>query len=278
MAGLITLFCMPANAAHELLYAVDQYNNLFSFYSDAPGTIISQRAINGVQNTEEIRGLDYYGGALYGLGSFSSLYTLDPDTGVATQVGSTFSTILNGATFGDDNGPGGYRIVSNLGQSLLVDRTTGAAIVAPALAYASGDPNFGVSPRADALAYDPVTGDWYAADTLQNTLALLDPTTGLLSTIGSLGIDASRFNGLDISAVTDIMYMDTPAASSDPQANLYTIDKASGQVTLVGQIGNPGDDILVRGLTVAPAVPEPGSLTLLGLGVAGLLLAYRRRQ
>jgi hypothetical protein len=116
-----------------------------------------------------------------------------------------------------------------------------------------------------------------AADTLKNSLATFDPVTGLLNTIGPLGIDAARDNGMDISSDTGIMYMDTPQASSDPQANLYTVNKVTGQVSLVGLIGNPGDDILVRGLTVIPVVPEPSTVALLALGAVGLLFARRRQ-
>jgi hypothetical protein len=275
LVGLSTLVCLPANAAHEPIFAVDQNNNLFSFWSDAPGTILTQYAISGIQNAEEIRALDYWNGTIYGLGSFSHLYTLNPNTGVATMVGAGFSPLLNGATFGADNGPAGLQVVSGLGQNLLVNRATASVTADPSLHYSAGDPFFGVAPRVDALAYDGATGIWYADDTLQNTLATFDPITGVLSTIGFNGIDAARFNGMDISPVTGIMYADTPAASSDPQANLYTVNKVTGMVTLVGLIGSPGDGILVRGLTVVP-IPEPNSLVLLALGVCGVLIAHRR--
>jgi hypothetical protein len=159
----------------------------------------------------------------------------------------------------------------------LVDRLTGAVVggaAGPNLHYVAGDPYFGVAPRVDALAYDGASGIWYAGDTLQNTLALFNPVTGALSTINPMGIDASRFNGMDISPFTDIMYMGTPAASSDPQANLYTVNKANGFAGLVGQIGQPGDNYLIRGLTV---IPEPSSVALLALGAFGLWFARRRQ-
>jgi hypothetical protein len=66
----------------------------------------------------------------------------------------------------------------------------------------------------------------------------------------------------------------SPAASSDPQANLYTVNPVTGAVTLVGQIGQPGDNILIRGLAVV--VPEPSSLSLLAMG--GLLFGFLRRR
>ncbi len=275
LVGLSTLVPAPANAAHEMIYAVDQYNNLFNFWSDMPQFLLTQYPITGLTLNEEIRGLDFYSGTLYGLGSSHHLYTINPNDGSATLVGGVFSPLLNGASFGFDNGPTGVRVASNLGQNLLVNRASGAVMTSgPNLSYSAGDPYFGFPPRADALAYDNVTGLWYASDTLQNSLATFNPTTGFLSTIGLLGIDASTRNGLDISETTGIMYMGTPAASSDPQANLYIINKVTGASLLVGQIDVPMANTLVRGLTV---IPEPSSVALLAFGALGLFIARRRQ-
>ena len=278
LIAISILIPVPANAAHEMIYAVDTGNNLINFWSDAPANIVNSYNITGLQLSEEVRGIDYCNGTIYGLGSSSRLYTIDPNTGAATAVNPLqFIPLLNGQTFGFDNGPEGVRSVSGLGggQSLLISRAAGTVItVEPNLQYAVGDPFFGLSPRVDALAYDDVSGTWYAADTLQNTLATLIPTTGVLSTINFLGIDASRFNGMDNSPFSGIMYLGTPAASSDPQANLYWVNKATGLASLIGQIGQPGDNYLIRALTV---VPEPSAVALFGLGALGLLFARRRK-
>ena len=274
LVGVSPFLCVPANAAHEPIYAVDQYNNLIKFYSDAPGTIITAHAISGIQLGEEIRGIDYYRGTMYGLGSFSRLYSIDLNTAAATPVGAAFSPLLNGTTFGFDNGPAGLQVVSALAQNLFIDRTTGLVTVGPTLFYVAGDPHFGATPRVDALTYDEASGKWYAGDTLQNSLALFNPTTGGLTTIGLNGIDTSKFNGLDFSWASGIMYLGSAAASSDPHANLYTVDPTTGAVSLVGQIDYPGADTLIRALTV---IPEPSSVTLLALGAFGLLFARRPR-
>jgi DNA-binding phage protein len=118
------------------------------------------------------------------------------------------------------------------------------------------------------------TGQWLAADTSKNILASFNPTTGGLSTIGPMGFDVARYNGMDISPDTGIMYLVSAATSSDPQGNLYVVDKLTGMSTLVGQVGYFGNEVLYRALTVAP---EPSSIALLGLGALGLMLARRRQ-
>jgi hypothetical protein len=275
--GVVLFASARANAATELLFGVElATDNLISFNSDAPGSILTSHAINGLQSGEAIRGIDMGpNGLLYGLGSSSRLYTIDPNTGQATAVGGQFSTVLNGSTFGFDIEPTGARVTSDLGQALLINTSTGVATVQASPVYAPGDPHFGVAPRVDALALNPANGAWIAGDSLANSFATLTPGTGSLSTIGNAGIDFARNNGLDFSQNTGILYLASPSASSDPAANLYTVNPLTGAVSLVGLIGNVGDNILVDGLTVA-SVPEPSSLGLLALG--SVLFAFQLRK
>jgi hypothetical protein len=249
-----------------MIYAVDQNNNLINFFSDTPGTLINTYSINGIKAAEEVRGIDFWQGTIYAFGSFGELYTLNPNNGVATQVGSGFGVTPSGASFGVDNDPLGFRIVSGLGQNLLVSRATAAVT-------RESDVPQGV----DAIAYDSSNSKWYAVNTRDDTLETFISSTGAVGVIGPLGIDASRFNGIDISGGTGIAYLGTPAATSDPQSNLYTVKltgTGAGVVTLVGQIDYPTANTLVRGLTV---VPEPSTVVLLALGAFGLLFARRRQ-
>jgi hypothetical protein len=170
-----------ANAAHELMYAVEAYGNLISFYSDAPQIIRSAIPIIGLQSGETLRGIDMgANGLLYALGSSSRLYTLNPNTGAVSGVGGQFSTLLNGVTFGMDIGPTGVCVTSELGQSLLINTTTGAATVQASPAYAAGDPHFGLTATIDALAYNPASGTWIAGDSPINSFASFTPSTGSL--------------------------------------------------------------------------------------------------
>src|SRR5439155_91777 len=145
----------PPNIA-ERIYAVTTDNQLISFNSTTPGNILSALTLSGLQSGEQIVGIDFWNGALYGVGNQSRLYTLNP-------------------------------------------------------------------------------------------------ATGLVSTIGLAGIDFSRHNGFDISLNPgNAAYLASPASSSGSAADLYRVNLTTGQVTLVGLIGLPGDDILIQGLSVAP--------------------------
>ncbi len=68
------------------------------------------------------------------------MYTLDAATGAATAVGPVFATTLNGSVFGVDFNPVAdrLRVVSDVGQNLRINPTTGVAIADGSLTF---DPN-----------------------------------------------------------------------------------------------------------------------------------------
>jgi hypothetical protein len=275
VVGVLSLTGFNAKgAAHELIFGVNLItSDLVSFFSDAPGTIQSSFQVTGMQPNEVLRGIDFQNGTVYGLGSLNRLYSINLGTHVATQVGSPFTVFLNGSSFGVDTSATTMRAMSNLRQNLSIDLATGVATAAPDLSYAPGDQFAGQLPNVSGLAFVPGTSNWIAADSLKNSFATVVPATGVLTTIGLSGIDFSRNNGFDISAGSGIAYLGSPAASSDPAANLYTVNLANGSVTLVGLIGAPGDNYLISGLTV---VPEPSAIAMLAFG--GLLLVVFRRR
>jgi hypothetical protein len=115
----------------------------------------------------------------------------------------------------------------------------------------------------------------YGIDSSANTFGTYNAATGIYSTVGPLGFDVARNNGFDISDATGIAYLASGATSSDVQANLYRVNLATGMATLIGLVGQVGDNTLLRGLTV---VPEPGTGALLVGGLALLALNIRRRK
>jgi hypothetical protein len=242
-------------------------NDVVGFDSSSPGTIQFDHPIIGMAGGESIRGIDFWNGTLYALGSAGNLYNLNYNTGQATLVGGGLGVVLNGASYGVENDTTGFRIVSELGQNLTANRTTGAATVGPS-----------VNPSGtflSALAFRRSTGTMFGIDSSANTFGTFNPTTGTYSTIGALGFDVARNNGFDISDSSGVAYLSSGATSSDVQANLYTVNLATGMASLVGLIGQVGDNTLLRGLTV---VPEPATGTLLIGGLALLVLNFRRRK
>jgi len=268
----VGLFTLAMSAKAELLVGISfpsqggGDNDVVGFDSSNPGTILFDHPIIGLSASESIRGIDFWNGTVYGLGSAGNLYSLNYNTGQATLVGS-LGVVLNGASYGVENDPAGFHIVSELGQNLTASRTTGAAIAGPAV----NPPGTFLS----ALAFrSSGGGTMFGIDSSANTVGTFNPGTGFYSPIGLLGFDVARNNGFDISG-SGTAYLASGATSSDVQANLYTINLATGHANLVGLIGQVGDNTLLRGLT---AVPEPGTGALLLGGLALLALNIRRRK
>jgi hypothetical protein len=209
--------------------------------------------VTGLQPEEEILGIDFRPatGGLYGLGSTSRLYLIDPGTAVATQVGSgPFATALEGHAFGFDFNPtvDRIRVVSNTGQNLRLNPITGAlAAVDTALAFAALDPNAGARPAVVGAAYTNPDNDPATGTTLYDIDAALDllvtqapPNGGVLNTVGRLGERANGKVGFDIGADGRAWAVLKPGGRGGRRCGpsaLYTIDLATGEATRVGFVG-----------------------------------------
>jgi hypothetical protein len=274
---------MPASA--ELIYgiaAVGNATSLVSFDSSQPSALLSGAFVSGLQSNETLVGIDFRPatGQLYGLGSSSRLYTIDRNTGAASQVSGPFSPALNGFNFGFDFNPtiDRIRVVAETNKNLVVNPNTGAVqLVATDLFYPAGDPNVGVDPNVVASAYTnnfngAQTSQLYGIDTGLDILVMQANNTGVLGTVGPLlTVNASAIGGFDISGVTGVAYAAlTPAGGS--VSNLYTINLATGAASLVGQIDG---GIVITAMAVAP-IPEPATLGLAGCLLGGVAMIRRR--
>src|SRR5204863_6213077 len=145
--------------------------------------------ISGMISGDTIVALDSrpVDGKLFGLGSGSRLYVIDPATGAATQVGTgTFATPLNGSAFGFDFNPTAdrIRVVSDANQNFRLDPNTGGIVATDTpLAYATGDPNAAANPDVVAIAY---TNSVAGATT--TTLFGIDSTLNILVRQGGANV------------------------------------------------------------------------------------------
>ena len=251
-----------ANA--ELVYGVsDQLDQLVSFDSASPGTLLSAIAITGTQSGEQVRGIDWISGTLYGLGSQSHLYTINPVTGFATQVGAgAFSPSLNGIDFGFNAGTSQLYVSSDLGQNLTLNPVTGVATAGINYTGAS----------VDAMTYDYLSTSFYGISAATHDLYSLNPVTGATSLIGATGVSFADRIGFDISPITDNAFF---SGTVGGQTEFFSVNLATGALSLIGDIGTPGE--LTSGLDSIAVVPEPATMALSVIGGLMLVLFCRKK-
>lgn len=266
-----------APAAAERVYAVTETQSLISFDSAAPSTLLSGVPIWGLQTNERIKGIDFrpINNRLYALGSFSNLYELDVNTGMATRVGAgNFTPGLNGSSFGFDFNPtiDRIRVVSEVNQNMVLNPFTGTSGQFTPVFYTAGDPNFGADPNIVGSAYTnnffgATSSQLYGLDSGLDVLVRQANSAGTLNTVGSLGVNINDQAGFDISGATGIAYASVQDAQLG-QSTFWTINLNTGQATMVGMIGG-GAQVGA----IAVVIPAPGAL-----GLAGLTLAAGARR
>lgn len=251
-----------AVAVHvEAVVALTSGNKLITFNSLTPGTITSTVAITGLQAGESLRGIDFRPatGELYGLGSSSRIYLINPVTGAATPVSNgPFTPALTGTTYGFDFNPvtDRIRVVNDATQNLLISPNNGAVVAVNSLTYAAVDQHAGNVPHVIGAAFTSnATGTasttLYDIDTVFNVLTRQGyagaPDSDSLFTIGPLGVDPGDQAGFDISDCTGIAYAAMTATGAST-SQFYTINLVTGAATLVGNIGGTET---IRGIAVA---------------------------
>lgn len=281
MALVVVSFSPQVTTAQlpgQALFAVTSTNQLLQFTSAAPGTLTGQQEISGLQANESIVGIDFRPatGQLYALGSSSRLYTLNTQTGVGTVVGTQpLSPTLAGTSFGFDFNPvvDRIRVVSDADQDLRLNPITGAvAAVDGTLTYTNTDTNAGQNPAVAAAAYtNNISGTTsttlYGIDTNRDVLVIQNPpNAGVLSTVGSLGINVSEVAGFDITP-SGLAYAAVTTAGSTT-SSLATINLKTGSATIIAAIGG---GVGIRAIA-APAPPP--AVQLYGLTSGNRLLQF----
>ncbi|MGD0651052.1 MAG: PEP-CTERM sorting domain-containing protein [Verrucomicrobiia bacterium] len=205
-------------------------------------------------------------GILYGVGispgGVQQLITINPLTGAGTVVGAT--TLDASSHFQDisfrnsDDALYGYEN----GDIYTFNITTGVAT------FLGNADNF---PSGNGLAFSPFD-TLYKAD--NNNLSTIDQSTGAATVVEPLNYATfgDRVNGMKFDDSTGVLWASVRAA--DTSCYLATVDIDLGNVNEIGptQFG-------LTGLSIAIAtIPEPGTFTLVGMGLVGLLTLRRRKK
>ena len=209
-------------------YALTTTNRIDKYTTAIPKRVQNSVAVTGLQPGEDILGIDFRPGTgqMYGLGSTSRLYVINPETGVARAIGAgAFTPALNGSVTGFDFNPtvDRIRIITSSGQNLRANPETGA--------IAATDLNIN-GPAGTIISGAAYTNNMAGAtattlfDVDQNSdvlYAQIPPNDGVLVPVGPLGLDVSD-GGFDISGASDAFGMFT----INGRSNLIAIDLATG--------------------------------------------------
>lgn len=252
----------------RIIYGISG-NNLVTFNSATPATILSTTSLTGLGSGETILGIDFRPatGELFALGSLSRLYTINLTTGALTQVGTDGGFTLNGTRFGFDFNPtvDRIRLVSNTEQNLRLNPITGGLAATDVnLAYAAGDVNAGANPNALAIGYTnsfagSTATTLYHYDSSLNILGTINPpNNGTLNTLGAAGLSsfAGSMIDMDISSDqvggTNVAYLTSNTSAT--ATNLYRVNLTTGAVTSIGVIGS-GITVSAIAVYIPPVTP-----------------------
>ena len=154
---VLLLLPAPAHAAEGFLGVLEDGRTV-RFSSQEPFALSTPRRPVGLAPGERLVAVSDGPHGPVGIGSSARLYALDPDTGRATAIGAPFEQGLRGSRFSLAAAPGAAsaRLLSDVGQDLVVDLQTGATQLGPVLLNAADGAR--VRPAADVAADGRLVG------------------------------------------------------------------------------------------------------------------------
>ena len=290
--GLVAALGALASSAQAVnVFGLTDRDQLVTFDSMSPNTLTNSVFISGLASNESLVGIDIrpVDNQIYAVGSFGNVYTVNRTSGAATYVSTLFDSAtmnavsLMGTEFGIDFNPVAdrLRVVSNSGMNLRINVATGATIYDGTLNQAVGTP-YVVGTAYSNSDVDPNTGtSQYTIDSIADAFNQQNPpNAGTQIFIGNLGTDVSALGDIDIltNGTSNTIYGAFQVAG-DTGSRFGTVDVMTGALHLGGYIGSAqsNNSVALRGIAVE-SVPEPMTMGLLGLAVAGIAARRRKRN
>ena len=218
-------------------YALSSNNVLLHLNAKDVSSVTRQVTISGLQTAETLLGIDFRPatGQLYGVGSQSHIYVINPQTGVARLLTLPgFTPGIVGTAVGFDFNPAvdRIRLITSTGQNLRLHPETGMMVM--------------VDGAINGAAGAVITSAAYTqnrAGTASTVLFVIDaatdmlykqdpPNNGTLVAVGSLGFDIEQAGDFDISPDGKIAIAPLKVAG---KTNLYSIDIATGKATKIAK-------------------------------------------
>lgn len=238
----------PATAL-PVLYGGNDTGRVFRVDDKTDGNPMTSLA-TGSYN---VNGMAYDFAAGFGMygGNDNQFFSIDVNTGTKTLINGAIQYDIQDLIFG----PGGTLFGGNGSRFFSIDKATGAMTTIDASL------TYGIR----GLAYDPVSGLMYGLGGASNRFFTIDPGTGNQTLISTM---APVLHGISIDPSTGVLYgAQNPLVGS---GNWYSIDKTTGVLTTLGTNPSYASNALAF-------VPEPGTMLLLSMGLAGLGMTGRKR-
>ncbi len=228
----------------QVFYGLTTNNELVKYNAKSPDEVLRTVAVTGLETGDELMAIDFRPatGQLYGMSRNSRLYIINTETGATGGVigDDAFSPEVYGTFVGFDFDPVADRIrlVTDLGQNLLINPSTGATAVVDGN-LKPGTP-FVVGSAYTNNKAGATSTTLYGIDLFSQKL-VKQGSNGSLVPVGSLRVNASGEVGFDIAPDKSVVLASMSVAGSNKAYvnNLYYIDLATGEANNLGKLAKP---------------------------------------
>jgi hypothetical protein len=251
-------FNNPKLSLNITFYALAGGTALDKLSTADPEKVISSVNLTGLQGGETILAIDFRPatGQLYGIGSTSRLYIINPETGASRMVGSgPIIPALTGTLTGFDFNPtvDRIRLVTSSGQNLRINPEIGAVTI-------DGNINGQAGAMISSVAY---TNNFAGASSTilydidvnsQMLFRQIPPNDGKLEPVGPLQMKVEGEGGFDILAEGNVALA---LYEVNKKSTLFTIDLQTGKTKTLAKYEK---SVMYTGIAI-PTQPVAYALT-----------------